>query len=135
MAVVNRKPRRFRYYPQAKPAFVSITVGAINAGAINVACVLKDPNRNPTAVGKTVEVYLSDDSAGATGLVGTAPSGGWAIGTNGVLATITTNKWARVWCAAGGLFDITVTHSGAKTCYLNVIVDGQITSSTVLTFT
>jgi hypothetical protein len=116
----------------------TFTIGAEGGGGttINVAVVVKQ-DKAATAVSsrRVLDVYLSDSSTGA-GIIGTAPSSGGAIGTNGViLASVTANKYYKVLTTAAGLFDITFTEAGAKTFYLVVVMpNGRLVVSSAITF-
>jgi hypothetical protein len=101
-----------------------------------VAVVIKqDKAQVAVATRRVLDVYLSDSSTGA-GIIGTAPSSGGAIGTNGViLASVVANKYLKVLTTAAGLFDITFTEAGAKTFYLCVVMpNGRIVVSSAITF-
>lgn len=114
----------------------SFTIGAEAGNTINVAVVIKqDKAQAAVASRRVLDVYLSDSSAGA-GIIATAPSGGGAIGTNGViLASVTANKYLKVLATAAGLFDITFTEAGAKTFYLVVVIpNGRLVVSGAITF-
>lgn len=62
----------------------SITVGAEATNVINVAIQLKDQDGRDLAVRGVVKGYLSNDANGDS-LLTTLPTGGFAIGTDGVL--------------------------------------------------
>lgn len=116
-------------------AAASFTVGGEAANAINVAIQLKDAQGNDLAVHSSVFAYLSDDANGNS-IVATAPDGGWAIGTDGLLIPVVTSKAAHLTSEADGDIDVTITHAaGAKTCYLIVVLpNGKLTASGAITF-
>lgn len=66
----------------------SLTVGTESVDAINVAIQLKYDKSRADSVRRTVLAYLSDDANGDS-LIATVPSGGLAIGTDGVLIPVT----------------------------------------------
>lgn len=114
----------------------AIVVGAENTGAgtINVAIQLKDSAGADLAVRGGVLAYLSDDAAGDT-VAGTAPDGGWAIGTDGMLIPLVADKTAMLVSEADGDIDITITESGADTWYLILVMpDGKLVASDAITF-
>lgn len=111
-----------------------ITVGAENTGAgtINVAIQLK--NGGDLVRRGSVFAYLSDDENGDS-LAATAPSGGWAIGTDGLLIPVVTNKAAQLVSEADGKIDITITEAGAATWYLIIVLPGgRLVPSGEITF-
>ncbi|OFX13611.1 MAG: hypothetical protein A2W00_04435 [Candidatus Eisenbacteria bacterium RBG_16_71_46] len=71
------------------PLDATIVVGAETGGnTINVAVQLKDGNAADLAVRGHVRAYLSDDANGDS-LAAATPSGGIAIGTDGLLVSLT----------------------------------------------
>lgn len=117
--------------PVGRVAFV---VGAEAGDAINVGIQLQDARAKDVYARSMVYVYLSDDANGDV-LTATAPSGGWAIGTDGTIHSLITNKAANVLSEADGDIDITLTEAGVGTWYLNVITpDGQKWTSPAITF-
>jgi hypothetical protein len=117
------------------PAAASFVVGAEAGGnTINVAVQLKDAQGNDMAVHSSVFAYLSNDANG-NAIVTNAPSGGWAIGTDGLLIPVVTNKAAQLVSEADGDIDITITEAGAYTAYLIVVLpNGKLTASGAITF-
>lgn len=114
------------------PSFV---IGAEAGNAINVAIQLKDSAGADLAVRGSVFAYLSDDANGDA-IVATAPDGGWAIGTDGLLIPVVASKAAKLVSEADGDIDVTITHAaGAKTAYLILIMpDGKRVASGAITF-
>lgn len=111
------------------------TVGAEATNVINVAVQLKNGNyQNPT-VRNVLTVFISGASTGAD-VVGTAPTGGAAIGTNGkVLASPVANKVFIIQTDAQGRFDLNLTDTGTPTFYLvAVLPDGSQVVSSAITF-
>lgn len=110
---------------------VGFTVGAEAGDAINVAIQLKTPKYQDLAVRGMVFIYLSDDANGDS-LAASAPDGGWAIGTDGLLIPVVTNKAAWFTSEADGDIDITITESSAKDFWLVVkLPDGSVTTKKV----
>lgn len=103
---------------------VSVTVGTEGGNAINVAIQMKDGSED---VGESVSVfaYLSDNADGSS-IAATAPTGGWAIGTDGLLIPVVANKAATLISESDGDIDVTITESGVKTFYLVLVIDGRL---------
>jgi hypothetical protein len=116
-------------------ASVGFTIGAEAGGnTINVAMQLKDANGADLAVRSNVFAYLSNDANGDA-IATNAPSGGWAIGTDGLLIPVVTNKAARLTSEADGDIDVTITEAGAYTVYLAVVLpNGKLNVSGAITF-
>jgi hypothetical protein len=116
------------------PNTVSFTIGAEAANAINVVVQLQDGLQAISERG-CVFAYLSDDANGDS-IAATAPDGGWAIGTDGLLIPIVANKAANLVSESDGDIDITITHAGgADTFYLVVVLpDGSLSVSDAITF-
>lgn len=70
------------------PFAASFVIGAEAVNVINVAVQLKDANGADLAVRGSVPAYLSSAATGGS-LTASAPSGGCAIGTDGVLMPVT----------------------------------------------
>jgi hypothetical protein len=120
------------YEKMGTPGFV---IGDEVANAINVAIQLKDSAGADLAVRGSLFAYLSDDANGDS-IVGTAPDGGWAIGTDGVLIPVVAGKAAQLVSESDGDIDVTITHAaGAKTVYLILVMpDGKLAASGAITF-
>lgn len=127
---------------QGAPRLATITVGTEAANVINVAIQLNDGYGNALAVRGSVMAYLSDDANGDD-LTATAPDGGWAIGTDGVLiplasddgSAIVPNKTAQLVSESDGDIDIDITEAGAGTWYLILVLpDGRLQASGAITF-
>lgn len=85
MAGLKALPAKYSPFASRSPVgSVSFTIGAEASDIKNVAVQLKDSGGNNLAVRGVVRGYLSGDANGDT-LLSTPPSGGVAIGTNGVL--------------------------------------------------
>jgi hypothetical protein len=113
---------------------VTFTVGTETTNTINLAMQLKDANGASIGEKCAVDFYLSDSSVGV-GVTATAPTGNFAIGTNGTQLTIITGKYAKLVSTAAGLVDVTLTETGTPTFYPVVIFpDGTIQVGSAITF-
>ena len=123
----------FNSHPNLKIG-AKFTIGTEATNAINVAIQLIDRD-NGNELGEAVCLgwYLAADSAGQT--IATAPSGGIAIGTDGLLQEFTANVAGLVTCEADGDIDVTLTESTAKSFYLVLVApDGKLLISSAITF-
>lgn len=114
----------------------SFTIGAEGSNAINVVIQLKDDkSQNDCAARKSVFGYLSADANGDA-IAGTAPDGGWAIGTDGLLIPVVASKAAIFVSESDGDIDVTITHAaGALTVYLILVMpNGRLVASSAITF-
>lgn len=111
------------------------TIGAEAGNVITVAVQLRDVNARDLAVRGHVKWYLSDDAAGDT-FNATAPDGGVAAGTDGIVVATTAGKAGWAVSEADGDIDFAITHAaGAKTVYLNILLpDGTKVTSGAITF-
>lgn len=117
-----------------KMAAPTIAVGAESTNVINVTVQLKDAAGDDLAVRGSVLAYLSDDANGDS-IAGTAPDGGVAIGTDGLLIAQVANKAFQLVSEADGDIDIDITESGADTWYLILVMpDGRLVASEAITF-
>lgn len=114
---------------------VEFTVGAESGTDINVAIQLVDDEDN--AIEQQVLLYAWISATNPAAAIGTPPSGGAAIGTDGVVVEeLTANASFLLLTDAAGAVDIDVTEAGAGTWYLNVqLPGGAVVSSDALTFT
>lgn len=120
----------------------TITVGEEAANVINVAIQLKDKAGNDLAVRAHLLAYLSDDANGDS-VCATKPSTDWAIGTDGLLITMTggeaaadTGLVAHLISESDGDIDIDITNTTADTFYLILVMpDGTLVASDAITFT
>lgn len=112
----------------------SFTVGAEAANVINVAVQLEWANGEPVDRRQSVFGYLSTDADGDN-VAATAPTGGFAIGTNGVAIEVVADKAAHFVSNASGAFDINITDIGTPTFYLVVVLpSGDLMVSGAITF-
>lgn len=124
---------KFSSHPNLK-IDADFTVGTEAANAINVAIQLVD-RLNGNEVGERVALpwYLSSDANGDA--IATAPDGGAAIGTDGLLIEWTANVSGLVISESDGDIDITLTESSTGTWYLVLVApDGKLLVSGAITF-
>lgn len=113
----------------------SISVGAEDTNVVAVTIQLKDENGDDLTDKAGVYAWLSDDDNGDD-IAATAPSAGWAIGTDGLLIPVVADKAAILISEDDGDIDLEVTEAGADTFYLNVLLpNGTVVTSDALTFT
>lgn len=114
---------------------VEFVVGSETGGdTINVAVQLKDPEGTALAKRASLLMYLSDDEHGDS-LTASAPSGGWAIGADGLLIPVVAGKAAYFVSESDGDIDIDIVEAGAATWYLiAVFPNGQLVASEAITF-
>jgi hypothetical protein len=115
-------------------ASVGFVVGAETGGnTINVSLQLKDANGADMAVRSNVFAYLSNDANGDA-IATAAPSGGWAIGTDGLLIPVVTNKAALLTSESDGDIDVNIVEAGAYTVYMVVVLpNGKLNVSGAIT--
>lgn len=112
----------------------TFTVGSEDTDVIRVTVQLKDRAGTNLAIAAGVQAYLSDNSDGST-VVATAPSGGWVIGTTGILIPTVANKAATFICSSSGVFNVDITEAAGKTVYMVVILPlGNLKISSAITF-
>lgn len=116
------------------PLGVTIAVAAEDTNVVAVTIQLEAAGGDDVAARGSVFAYLSDDANGDS-IAGTAPDGGWAIGTDGLLIPVVANKAAVLVSESDGDIDINVTESGTDTWYLIVALpNGTLVASAALTF-
>lgn len=112
----------------------SFTIGTESADAITVSIQLKDAAGADLAVRGSVFAYLSDDANGDS-ITGTAPSGGVAVGTDGLAIPVVAGKAWQLVSEADGDIDLVITEAGADTWRLVLVVpDGRLAVSGAITF-
>lgn len=118
-----------------EPAAVGFSVGTEAADVIKVTIQLKDADGADLAVRGSLFGYLSDDANGDS-IVASAPSGGWAIATDGLLIPLIASKAAQFVSEADGDIDVNITHATtSKTVYLVfVLPNGKLAVSPAITF-
>lgn len=111
------------------------TVGAEAANVINVAAQLVDrDNGNPIGERVAIPFYLASDANGDTP-AGTPPTGGLAIGADGVAIEWTANLSGLLVSEADGDIDVNLTDTGTPTFYLILAMpDGKLVASPAITF-
>jgi len=135
VANVWLKPQTFlTATSKKKVASASIVVGAEAANVINVAVQLKSADGKDVAYRAGMGFYLSSDADGDT-IEASGPDS-WAIGTDGILLPDGGDSLISgvVISEVDGDIDIDMTHSGADTFYLNLLVDGEVYTSDAITF-
>ena len=123
----------FSSYPKLR-IDAKFTVGAEAANVINVGVQLID-RHNGNQLGEAVGLpwYLSTVATGQ--VISTAPSGGIAIGTDGLLIEWTANISGLVVSEADGDIDVDITDTGTPTFYLVLVApDGKLLVSPAITF-
>ncbi|AFY60356.1 hypothetical protein [Synechococcus sp. PCC 6312] len=115
------------------PANCVFTIGSESSNIINVSVQLRNADNTNLATRRAVQCYLSGANTGAT--LATAPSGGVAIGTNGLLIEPVADRFFTAVTNASGVFDINITDTGTPTVYLVVVFpNGSIQVSNAITF-
>lgn len=110
------------------------TIGADAGTTITINIQLNNAAGTPMAIRNTLFAYLSDDANGDS-IVATAPSGGWAAGTDGLVIPVIAGKAAFLTSEADGDIDIVITESGTKNLYMIIVLpNGKIVPSTVIAF-
>lgn len=114
----------------------TFVIGDETADVINVAVQFttsKDGTVKDVAERVHVPWYLSDDVAGDS-IVVTAPSGGIAIGTDGLLVETIANKTGFAVSESDGDLDVDIEESGTDTFYLVLVMpDGSLVVSGAIT--
>lgn len=116
-------------------ATATFTVGTETTNVINVAIQLKDANGVDMTAISSIGMYLSSDAAGVA-IEASGPDS-WVIGTDGILLPDGSDSLISgvLISEADGDIDINLTHVGADTFYMNVIMpNGSISTSAVITF-
>lgn len=112
-----------------------VTVSAEVANVVTVSMQLKTLGDVDLIRQGVVWGYLSDDALGNS-LAATAPSGGWAIGTDGVILDLIAGKFAIFISEDNGKLDFEVTETGTGEWYfISLLPHGFIVPSDPLTFT
>jgi len=133
-ALIKFNPPDTVHLPEQVLSDATITVGAEAANVINVAMQLLDQSGNEMVTRRGLAAYLSDDATGDS-IAGTAPSGGVAIGTDGLAIPLVANKAFHLTSEADGDIDLNITETGADTWYLHLVLpDGRLASSGAITF-
>jgi hypothetical protein len=111
----------------------SFSVGAESSNIINVGIQLQDEKGADIAFAGQCPYWLSSDSAGQ--VIASAPDGGIAIGTDGLLIEWTANVSGLVISETDGDIDIDVTSTSTSTWYLNLgLGNGKFVTSDAITF-
>lgn len=131
---LHKAPLQDSPFDGVLPTQATFTIGADAGTTVNVAIQLYSGGFELAEPG-AVQAYLSTLPTGMD-VIGTAPSGGWAIGTDGLLLPIVSGKYATLVSEADGDIDVTITEAGAAVYYLVLILpNGRLEISDAITFT
>lgn len=123
-----------RLLADGTPAAATITVGAEGSDTINAAIQLKDIDSADLTNRAAVKAYLSADQYGDS-IITSAPTGGVAIGTDGLLIPIVADKFFELVSESDGDIDIDIEDTGTPTMYLVIILpNGKLVVSSAITF-
>lgn len=112
----------------------SFTIGAEAAHVRRVSIQLKDDAGADLAVRGSILAYLATDATGDT-ITAAAPSGGVAIGVDGIAIPLVAGKAFQLVSEADGDIDIDITEATAKTFYLVLVLpNGALAVSDAITF-
>lgn len=116
-------------------AGATITVGAETGGnTINVSIQLLNGVGGERSERTAVLAYLSDDANGDS-IAGTAPSGGVAIGTDGLAIPLVADKAFLLVSEADGDIDLDIVEAAGDTWYLILVnPNGDLLASGAITF-
>lgn len=118
------------------PATASFTIGTEAANVINVGIQLKDGLGQDLNHRCGLKMYLSSDANGDT-IEGSGPDS-WAIGTDGILLKDGGDSLISgiLISESDGDIDLNMTHVGADTFYLNLVMPGtgKVVTSVAITF-
>lgn len=117
------------------PLGATFVIGEETDDVVNVSVQLTDADGADLSVRGSVFAYLSDDANGDS-IVTDAPSGGVAIGTDGLAIPVVAGKAFHLISEADGDIDINITHTtGAKTYYLILVLpNGKLKGSGAIEF-
>jgi len=118
------------------PAAITYTIGSEAGNVINVALQALDESGAEVSERCSFMFYLSDDANGDS-ILGTAVSGSFVIGTDGVLLWQgATGKGGYLVTESDGDVDLNLTHSGAKSLYfITILPNGTLDASAIIAFT
>lgn len=133
-AKVAQVPRKENPFLGAHIDNVGITIGAEGSNTINVALQLRDANWNDLTECGHIVAYLSDNADGST-ITGTVPTSTVAIGTDGLIIPLVTDKVFLLVSEADGDIDINIIQTAGQTYYLVLCLpDGRIQVSDAIVF-
>lgn len=113
---------------------VRYTVGTETSNTITVTIQYQDVNGNDIGQRAACLWYLSTDANGDN-VAASAPSGGIAVGTDGLLIEAVTDKFGLMVSEADGDVDVVLTETSTPTFYLVVVAhDGSLWPSSAITF-
>lgn len=124
--------RRRNPLATTKVGDMTFVIGVKSGSTINVAIQFLQNNGDPITSPGILYGYLSNDAAGLV-IATAAPTGGFAIGTNGLCVQPTTKS---MWLTsnASGQVDITLTDSGTPLFYLQLRDDNGYLYSVPIQF-
>jgi hypothetical protein len=112
----------------------SISVGAEAGNVIRASIQLSDSNWQDLKHRGHVMAYLSNDAYGDS-IVTSAPTGGVAVGVDGLCMPLITNKYFALTSESDGDIDLDITDSGTPTMYLIICLpNGRLVASAAITF-
>ena len=119
---------------QRQAADAVMVVGTEVPDTINVTIQLQDGDAVDLTTASGVLAYLSDDADGSS-VTATAPTGGVAIGVDGLAIPIVAGKYFQLVSEADGDIDLDIIDTGTPTFYLVVIMpNGDLVVSSAITF-
>jgi len=131
-ANVTSSPAELNLFDNA-PANAVFTIGTEAANVINVAAQLRNADNQNIVGRRAISAYLSGVSTG--GDLAAAPSGGVAIGANGLLTEPIADRSFQAITGANGLFDINITEATVRTLHLVLVFpSGAIQVSSAIQF-
>lgn len=119
-AAANDHASRLDQIQSQSPGAPNFSVGAQSGDVINVIIGLRDSDNQPVTDERVVQIYISDDAAGA-GLTATAADS-ISVGTDGtILIEQETGKWVHVESEANGDIDLDIEFTSSGTRYVVLI--------------
>ncbi len=111
----------------------TFTIGTEAADVINVVIQLKNIDGQDMDERAGLSWYLSNDAEGDD--LATVPTGGIAIGTDGLLVESITNSAGLVVSESDGDIDVNITDTGTPTFYFVLVnPNGKLVVSSAITF-
>jgi hypothetical protein len=122
-------------YLKGRAARVEFTLGTEAANTRKVTVALKGAIKATAPVNRQhARVWLTD-SASTLAVTATAPDGAVAVAAKGTIIVSPVAKTVHdVVFDANGEFDLNITHSLAKTWYVNVALGNEVVTSPALAF-
>ena len=115
------------------PYGATFVIGAEAGNVINVAIQLNNSEGNALKQRGTIMGYLSNNADGDD--LATAPDGGIAIGTDGLLIETVANQAFMMTSEATGEIDVDISETGTPTFYIVLVMaSGERVISDAITF-